>query len=85
LATADIALLDNIYPARETQDAFPDITSSTIVANASAESLVVHPGSEEEILEFIREHATGLDAIVLLLGAGDIGRLAGQLIKLPSS
>lgn len=85
LATADIALLDNIYPARETQDAFPDITSSTIVANAPAESLVLHPGSEEGILEFIREHATGPDSIVLLLGAGDIGRLAGQLIKLPSS
>ena len=34
LATADVALLDDIYPARENQAAFPDVTSGTVASQA---------------------------------------------------
>ncbi|RRD43129.1 UDP-N-acetylmuramate--L-alanine ligase [Buchananella hordeovulneris] len=83
LATADLALLDEIYPARETQSAFPDVTSGNIAILAPPGSRVMHPTGEAELLGYVTEAATDPDSIVLLLGAGDVGRLADQLVKEP--
>lgn len=81
LATADLAVLDDIYPARELQVQFPDITSRTIAERApQAGGRVVYPAQQDALLDLIQQHATH-DAIVLLIGAGDVGRLCDALIQ----
>ena len=81
LATADLAVLDDIYPARESQAQFPGITSQTIAERAPrVGGHVVYPAQQGALLDLIRQHETP-DSIVLLLGAGDVGRLCDALIQ----
>jgi UDP-N-acetylmuramate--alanine ligase len=82
LSEADFAILDSIYPARETQDEFPDITSKSIVDRAAADPRkVVYPSDESTLLSIVRDRASDAGSIILLLGAGDVGRLAEPLLR----
>jgi UDP-N-acetylmuramate--alanine ligase len=84
LAKADLALLDAIYPARETQQSFPHVTSAIIADRApdGAGKLRYIPDTSA-LLDLVHRHASSADALVLLVGAGDIGRLAGPLLGTP--
>lgn len=81
LATADLAVLDDIYPARETQSAFPGVTSGTVATQAPEwGGRVVYPAQDAELVDLVLEFAASPEAIVLLIGAGDVGRYANVLV-----
>lgn len=80
LASADEALLLPIYPARERQDDFPEVTSATISAawpwHAAAESRL--PGSFDEAVAMADRLAQPGD-LILVMGAGDVRAVAERL------
>jgi UDP-N-acetylmuramate--alanine ligase len=81
LAQADLALLDHLYPARETQAAFPSVTSASIACLApDGPGDVRYPAETEALLGEVSRFASSEDAIVLLVGAGDVDRLAEPLL-----
>ncbi len=78
LAAADEAILLPVYPARETQEQFPETTSATIEAawpwHASAEARLVD--SFDEAVTTAHALAGPADAIIVM-GAGDV-RIVGE-------
>jgi len=80
LSEADLGLLDEIYPAREKQDDFPDVTSGLIAAALPTVRSIEYPPSTADLVARITEAASSSDAIVLLLGAGSIGKLADEIV-----
>lgn len=80
LASADEAVLVPIYPARETQAQFPDVTSATIEANwpwhASAESRVV-PDFDAAV--GVAGQLGGEGDVIVVMGAGDIRTVGERL------
>lgn len=80
LASADEAVLVPIYPARETQEQFPDVTSATIESkwpwHASAESRVV-PDFDAAV--GVAGQLGGEGDVIVVMGAGDIRAVGERL------
>ena len=80
LAGADEAVLVPIYPARETQDAFPDVTSGTIEAawpwHASAEARVV-PDFDAAVA--VAGQLGNEGDVIVVMGAGDVRAVGERL------
>ncbi len=80
LSSADEALLLPIYPARERQEDFPEVTSATITAawpwHAAAEARL--PGSFDEAVAMADRLARDGD-LILVMGAGDVRAVAERL------
>jgi UDP-N-acetylmuramate--alanine ligase len=80
LSAADLAVLTDIYPAREAP--LPGVSSGLIASHLR------RMGEEDAVLEMPKEEAaTKLPArlkvgdVVLVMGAGDIGEVAGELVR----
>ncbi len=81
LAGADLGFLLDVYPARERAEDFPGVDSALVVdsANRSAgESRFVGVGGLADASAVIADSLRPGD-ICLLMGAGDVGTLAGDL------
>lgn len=80
LASADEAVLVPIYPARETQEQFPDVTSATIEAawpwHASAEARLV-PDFDAAVA--VAGQLGGEGDVIIVMGAGDIRAVGERL------
>lgn len=80
LAGADEAVLAPIYPARETQEQFPDITSGTIEAawpwHAVAEARLV-PDFDAAVA--VAAQLGGDGDVIVVMGAGDIRAVGERL------
>ncbi|MBO9533886.1 MAG: UDP-N-acetylmuramate dehydrogenase [Solirubrobacteraceae bacterium] len=78
LASADEAILVPIYPAREQQADFPDVTSATIAAawpwHASAEARLAS-GFDDAVA--LAAQLGGPSDVILVMGAGDV-RIVGE-------
>jgi len=76
LAEADVALVSDVYPARELQIDFPGVTAASI--SSLRPDRISSSGSLESLSAEIEASASTGD-IVLLMGAGDIGTVAAGL------
>jgi UDP-N-acetylmuramate--alanine ligase len=83
LAAADEAILLPIYPARETQEQFPETTSGSIEAawpwHASAEARLV--ADFDAAVETLT-HVAGPQDLVVVMGAGDVRAVGERLVSL---
>ncbi len=77
LSAADVALVADIYPAREAQADFPGVTAESIVA-LQPTTLKGVGGLSDLQQELMNEAKAG--DLILLMGAGDIGSIAEGLI-----
>lgn len=77
LATADLALVADVYPARETQSEFPDVSAETI--SRLAADGVRSSGSLDDLLAELKLEV-GAGDLVLLMGAGDVWTVAEGLV-----
>ena len=75
LAKADKSIVIDIYPARETQADFPQVTSA-LLANGTNVQYV--SGREAGALQLASEAKPG--ALVLTVGAGEVTELANVII-----
>ncbi len=78
LALADVALVADIYPARESQEDFPGVTAESI-ASLHPEALKAIGGLPDLQRELSNEARAG--DLILLMGAGDVGSVAEGLIS----
>ncbi|MDO9357216.1 MAG: UDP-N-acetylmuramate--L-alanine ligase [Solirubrobacteraceae bacterium] len=81
LAAADEAILVPIYPARETQEAFPDITSASIEAQWPWHAVAEARGAAD--FAAAAELASGLAGegdVIVVMGAGDIRSVGEQIV-----
>jgi len=83
LALADLAVVVDIYPARERAEDFPGVTG-LLVAQATADAAGGRPvwwlPSMEAAAERL-EAELGEGDVLLTMGAGDVNRLAGALTR----
>jgi UDP-N-acetylmuramate--alanine ligase len=83
LALADVAVVLEIYPARERAEDFPGV-SGLLVAEAAADAASGRPvwwlPSMDDAERLLREELREGD-VVLTLGAGDVDRLARRLTE----
>ncbi|MEI6447266.1 MAG: UDP-N-acetylmuramate--L-alanine ligase [Actinomycetes bacterium] len=81
LAGADIGFLLDVYPARERAEDFPGVGSSLLVDSANraaGETRFAAAGGLGQAAAVVAE-VLRPDDICLLMGAGDIGSIAGEL------
>jgi len=81
---ADVLLITEVYAAGEAK--IPGIDAASLVQAASARGHreVYYVSEREAIVPRLRELARSEDAVIFM-GAGDIGRLAGDMVEGPSS
>ncbi len=77
LMLADEAYVEAVYPAREAQADWPDVTSALIV-DAGGGRVKLAP-DRAELTEALAS-SLGPEDLVLIVGAGDIGRFAQELV-----
>lgn len=83
LAGADHAVVLDIYPAREQAEDFPGVSSAGIATAAArriGEESVSLPGGLDRASDLLRELLRPGD-LCLLMGAGDVGELARELMR----
>ena len=85
LAPADVVVLLPVYGARETQEAFPGVTSGMLAAlvRDRAEAPEVHEvHSLDAAAQLLSGMSRGADDLVVTVGAGDVTRVGPQLLAL---
>lgn len=83
LATADTGVVADIYPAREHPDDFPGVDSELVVAaanRAAGGKGFARGGDLASTVRLVRGSLRAGD-LCLLLGAGDVGMIARELIE----
>lgn len=76
LSESDAVVMADIYSARETNTY--GVSSEQIARDIGEKAVYID--SFEGICEYVREHA-GEDCVVLIMGAGDIGKVSGMLVE----
>lgn len=78
LSTADYAYVEPVYPAREDPAEWQHV-SSKLIAEASNGKVEYAPSRQELAKELTAK--AGKDDVILLIGAGDVGEIAKQIVK----
>ncbi|WP_276778612.1 UDP-N-acetylmuramate--L-alanine ligase [Actinomyces gerencseriae] len=79
LGRADLVVVTSIYPARETQEDFPDITGATVadrVEGAGARYVADHVEAARALADAARP-----GDVLLTIGAGDVTRLGAVILE----
>ena len=79
LGRADLVVVTSIYPARETQEDFPDVTGATVadrVVGARARYVADHGEAARVLADAARP-----GDVVLTVGAGDVTRLGPVILE----
>ena len=76
---ADLVVVTSIYPARETQEDFPDITGATVadrVEGVGARYVADHVEAARALADAARP-----GDVLLTIGAGDVTRLGAVILE----
>ena len=79
LDSADLVVVTSIYPARETQDDFPDVTGATVahrIEGARAQYIADHVEAAHALADAARP-----GDVLLTIGAGDVTRLGPVILE----
>ena len=79
LDNADLVVVTSIYPARETQDDFPDVTGATVahrIEGARAQYIADHVEAAHALADAARP-----GDVLLTIGAGDVTRLGPVILE----
>ena len=76
LSESDVVVMADIYSARETNTY--GVSSENMARDIGDKAVYID--SFEGICEYVREHADK-DSVVLIMGAGDIGKVSAMLVE----
>jgi len=79
LDNADLVVVTSIYPARETQEDFPDVTGATVadrIEGARAQYIADHVEAAHALADAARP-----GDVLLTIGAGDVTRLGPVILE----